>query len=54
MSAVNFAEFVRKCGLSKKRLHQVLYPQDNGTLRALHIFFVRRVPMIWHLYVLLT
>ncbi|KAE8885028.1 hypothetical protein PF005_g2405 [Phytophthora fragariae] len=30
VSAVNFAEFVRKCGLSKKRLHQELYPLDNG------------------------
>ncbi|KAG6610153.1 tRNA(Ile)-lysidine synthetase [Phytophthora cinnamomi] len=30
VSAVEFAEFVRKCGLSKKRLHQQLYPLENG------------------------
>uniref|UniRef100_H3HED4 tRNA(Ile)-lysidine synthetase n=1 Tax=Phytophthora ramorum TaxID=164328 RepID=H3HED4_PHYRM len=30
VSAATFAELVRKCGLSKKRLHQQLYPMEQG------------------------
>ncbi|KAG3195342.1 hypothetical protein PC128_g8585 [Phytophthora cactorum] len=30
VSANRFAEFVHKCGLSKKRLHQKLYPLEQG------------------------
>ncbi|CAH0491150.1 unnamed protein product [Peronospora farinosa] len=30
VSATMFADFVRKCGLSKKRLHQELYPLEFG------------------------
>ncbi|CAI5736637.1 unnamed protein product [Peronospora destructor] len=30
VSAAMFADFVRKCGLSKKRLHQELYPLEFG------------------------
>ena len=31
VSAAMFADFVHKCGLSKKRLHQQLYPLEFGT-----------------------
>ncbi|KAG1700228.1 hypothetical protein DVH05_012035 [Phytophthora capsici] len=38
VSATMFAEFVRKCGLTKPRLHKKLYPLDSGRCAPKRMF----------------